>query len=240
MHANGSTPCAGGGLPQLSSATTTEGRAPGGGREVRPVEGRYDLKKVPDAHAGWGIPITRQKVEYEKTSYFKQAGYPAPRPWYRLPGNLSHEIVPTLRAGYVYDHLGALFIHRHSLVDLHAGRRPPGRRAGRPGQDQPCSCRSTWRSATRRATPTSCCLTRCTSSGSARRASIPTSEAPASSSWGSRLCGRTRPALGGDAYLDFMARSTRVAGRGRGRGAGGKDGAATNARRRCRTSTTTG
>ena len=52
---------------------------------------------------GWGIPITRQKVEYEKTSYFKQDGYPAPRPWYPLPGNLSHEIVPALRAGYVYD-----------------------------------------------------------------------------------------------------------------------------------------
>ncbi len=76
---------------------------------------------MPDAHAGWGIPITRQKTEYEKTSYFKQDGYPAPRPWYPLPGNLSHEIVPTLRAGYVYDHLGALFIHRHSLVDSTPG-----------------------------------------------------------------------------------------------------------------------
>lgn len=88
-----------------------------------PFEGRYDLKTVPDAHAGWGIPITRQKTEYEKTSYFKQDGYPAPRPWYPLPGNLSHEIVPTLRAGYVYDHLGALFIHRHSLVDSTPGGR---------------------------------------------------------------------------------------------------------------------
>ena len=81
------------------------------------------MKTVPDAHAGWGIPITRQKTEYEKTSYFKQDGYPAPRPWYPLPGNLSHEIVPTLRAGYVYDHLGALFIHRHSLVDSTPGGR---------------------------------------------------------------------------------------------------------------------
>lgn len=86
-----------------------------------PFTGRYDLQTVPDAHAGWGIPITRQKTEYEKTSYFKQDGYPAPRPWYPLPGNLSHEIVPTLRAGYVYDHLGALFIHRHSLVDSTPG-----------------------------------------------------------------------------------------------------------------------
>ncbi|RDB62038.1 molybdopterin dinucleotide-binding protein [Gordonibacter sp. 28C] len=86
-----------------------------------PYTGRYDLQSVPNAHEGWGIPITRQKTEYEKTSYFKQDGYPAPRPWYPLPGNLSHEIVPTLRAGYVYDHLGALFIHRHSLVDSTPG-----------------------------------------------------------------------------------------------------------------------
>lgn len=86
-----------------------------------PFDGRYDLKKVPGAHAAWGIPIERDKVEYEKTSYFKQDGYPASRPWYPLPGNLTHEVVPTLRAGYVYDHLGALFIHRHSLVDSTPG-----------------------------------------------------------------------------------------------------------------------
>lgn len=91
------------------------------GAKFAPYTGRYDLQTVPDAHAGWGIPITRQKVEYETTSYFKQDGYPAPRPWYPLPGNLSHEIVPSLRAGYVYDHLGALFIHRHSLVDSTPG-----------------------------------------------------------------------------------------------------------------------
>ena len=96
------------------------------GAKFAPFTGRYDLQTVPDAHAGWGIPITRQKTEYEKTSYFKQDGYPAPRPWYPLPGNLSHEIVPTLRAGYVYDHLGALFIHRHSLVDS----TPGGQRLG--------------------------------------------------------------------------------------------------------------
>ena len=91
-----------------------------------------------------GIPITRQKTEYEKTSYFKQDGYPAPRPWYPLPGNLSHEIVPTLRAGYVYDHLGALFIHRHSLVDS----TPGGRRLATCWATRTrstCWCRSTWR-----------------------------------------------------------------------------------------------
>lgn len=86
-----------------------------------PFDGRYDLKKVPQAHAAWGIPVEREKVEYEKTSYFKQDGYPAARPWYPLPGNLTHEVVPTLRAGYVYDRLGALFIHRHSLVDSTPG-----------------------------------------------------------------------------------------------------------------------
>lgn len=86
-----------------------------------PLAGRYDLASTPNPNKAWGIPITRQKTVYEKTSYFKQDGYPAKRPWYPLPGNLSHEIVPTLRAGYVYDHLGALFIHRHSLVDSTPG-----------------------------------------------------------------------------------------------------------------------
>lgn len=86
-----------------------------------PFTGRYDLKKIQGGHPAWGIPIDREKVEYEKTSYFKKDGYPALRPWYPLPGNLTHEVVPTLRAGYVYDHLGALFIHRHSLVDSTPG-----------------------------------------------------------------------------------------------------------------------
>ena len=122
MHANGFDAVrAAGYLNFLIGNHDWKGGHLAAGAKFAPFEGRYDLKKVPDAHAGWGIPITRQKVEYEKTSYFKQAGYPAPRPWYPLPGNLSHEIVPALRAGYVYDHLGALFIHRHSLVDSTPG-----------------------------------------------------------------------------------------------------------------------
>lgn len=122
MHANGFDAVrAAGYLNFLIGNHDWKGGHLAAGAKFAPFEGRYDLKKVPDAHAGWGIPITRQKVEYEKTSYFKQDGYPAPRPWYPLPGNLSHEIVPTLRAGYVYDHLGALFIHRHSLVDSTSG-----------------------------------------------------------------------------------------------------------------------
>ena len=122
MHANGFDAVrAAGYLNFLIGNHDWKGGHLAAGAKFAPFEGRYDLKTVPDAHAGWGIPITRQKVEYEKTSYFKQDGYPTPRPWYPLPGNLSHEIVPALRAGYVYDHLGALFIHRHSLVDSTPG-----------------------------------------------------------------------------------------------------------------------
>ncbi|WP_080801917.1 molybdopterin dinucleotide binding domain-containing protein [Arabiibacter massiliensis] len=122
MHANGFDAVrAAGYLNFLIGNHDWKGGHLAAGAKFAPFTGRYDLKTVPDAHAGWGIPVTRQKVEYEKTSYFKQDGYPAPRPWYPLPGNLSHEIVPALRAGYVYDHLGALFIHRHSLVDSTPG-----------------------------------------------------------------------------------------------------------------------
>lgn len=122
MHANGFDAVrAAGYLNFLIGNHDWKGGHLAAGAKFAPFEGRYDLKTVPDAHTGWGIPITRQKTQYEKTSYFKQDGYPAPRPWYPLPGNLSHEVVPTLRAGYVYDHLGALFIHRHSLVDSTPG-----------------------------------------------------------------------------------------------------------------------
>ncbi|WP_257988441.1 molybdopterin-dependent oxidoreductase [Bacillus sp. V33-4] len=44
------------------------------------TEGRYDLVKVPNPNKAWGIPISRQKTPYEKTSLFVKNGYPAKRP----------------------------------------------------------------------------------------------------------------------------------------------------------------
>lgn len=83
--------------------------------------GRYDLVSVPGAHKPWGIAVSRHNVAYEKTSFFEQDGYPAKRLWLSMSTNLIQEVVPTLRAGYVYDHIGALFMHRYSLVDSAPG-----------------------------------------------------------------------------------------------------------------------
>ena len=91
------------------------------GEKFATTNGRYDLTTVPKANKPWGIAVSRHNVPYEKTSFFEQDGYPAKRLWLSLSTNLVQEVVPTLRAGYVYDHLGALFMHRYSLVDSAPG-----------------------------------------------------------------------------------------------------------------------
>lgn len=91
------------------------------GEKYATTAGRYDLATVPNANKPWGIAVSRHNVAYEKTSFFEQDGYPAKRLWLSLSTNLVQEVVPTLRAGYVYDHLGALFMHRYSLVDSAPG-----------------------------------------------------------------------------------------------------------------------
>ena len=85
-----------------------------------PQQGRYDLQAVPDARPAWGIPVTREKVKYESTSFFQEDGYPAKRRWYPFPGNLCHEVIPSVEAGYPYE-LNALFIHRHSPINSAPG-----------------------------------------------------------------------------------------------------------------------
>ncbi|WP_168581792.1 molybdopterin-dependent oxidoreductase [Gephyromycinifex aptenodytis] len=89
-------------------------------QKFTPLEGRYDLEKVPGANKAWGIPITREKTAYEKTSFFAKDGYPAKRRWYPFPGNLCHEVIPSAEAGYPYS-LDALFIHRHSPLNSSPG-----------------------------------------------------------------------------------------------------------------------
>ena len=85
-----------------------------------PKTGRYELEEVPEARKAWGIPITREKVKYETTSFFEEDGYPAKRRWYQFPGNLCHEVIPSAEAGYPYA-LNALFIHRHSPINSSPG-----------------------------------------------------------------------------------------------------------------------
>ncbi|MEO6143329.1 MAG: molybdopterin-dependent oxidoreductase, partial [Dermatophilaceae bacterium] len=89
------------------------------GAKFSPLEGRYDLATVPEANKPWGIPVTREKVAYQKSSFFKK-GEPAKRRWYPFAANLIHEVLPSAAAGYPYG-LKALFIHRHSPVNSSPG-----------------------------------------------------------------------------------------------------------------------
>lgn len=89
-------------------------------KKFSPLEGRYDLETVPDANTAWGIPVTREKVNYEDTSFFAEDGYPAKRRWYPYAGNLCHEVLPSVEQGYPYA-LNALFMHRHSPLNSSPG-----------------------------------------------------------------------------------------------------------------------
>lgn len=89
------------------------------GAKFSPLEGRYDLKEVPKPNKAWGIPITREKAAYQKSSLFTK-GQPAKRRWYPFAGNLIHEVLPSAAARYPYG-LKALFIHRHSPVNSSPG-----------------------------------------------------------------------------------------------------------------------
>lgn len=79
------------------------------------LEGRYDLETVPNANNSWGIPITRHKVKYEKTTLFEKEGYPAKRPWYPIGGTLIHDVLPSAAEGYPYQ-IRALLINRTSPI----------------------------------------------------------------------------------------------------------------------------
>lgn len=85
------------------------------GAMFKPLEGRYDLKKVPKGNSAWGIPLVRNKVPYEKTTIFKRDGYPAKRPWFQYSANNTQEVLPSAADGYPY-HIKALFVHRMSPI----------------------------------------------------------------------------------------------------------------------------
>lgn len=81
---------------------------------------RYDLETVPKGRAGWGIPVTREKVPYETSTLFQRDGYPAKRVWYTFGASLTAEVIPSAFEGYPY-HLKALFLNRLSPVESCAG-----------------------------------------------------------------------------------------------------------------------
>ncbi|MCL5677196.1 MAG: molybdopterin-dependent oxidoreductase [Firmicutes bacterium] len=85
------------------------------GARFAELTGRYDLTKAPGGHKPWGVPITREKAVYEKSSLFQRDGYPAKRPWNVVGGNLSHEVLPSAADAYPYS-IGALFLSRVSPV----------------------------------------------------------------------------------------------------------------------------
>ena len=50
----------------------------------------------------FGPPISREKAKYEDYSLFREAGYPARRPWYPFSGNVYQEVIPSMAVGYPY------------------------------------------------------------------------------------------------------------------------------------------
>ncbi|WP_312474052.1 molybdopterin-dependent oxidoreductase [Neobacillus sp.] len=85
------------------------------GAKFNATEGRYNLSAVPNANTSWGIPVTRHKVPYEKTSLFKKDGYPAKRPWYPIGNKLIHDVLPSAAEGYPYK-IRAMIVNRTSPI----------------------------------------------------------------------------------------------------------------------------
>lgn len=121
MHANGfDTIRAIGYLNFLIGNHDWKGGHITGQKGYSPRAGRYQLDEIDKPNVPWGVPVTRQKSVYEKSSFFVADGYPAKRRWYQFPANLCHEVIPSAVAGYPYS-LDALFLHRHSPMNSSPG-----------------------------------------------------------------------------------------------------------------------
>lgn len=76
-----------------------------GGKKGNP----YNMGKLVNNKLGnFGYPVTREKTQYEKTSFF--SGYPAKRPFYPFTGNVYQEIIPSGHDKYPYG-IKCLFTH---------------------------------------------------------------------------------------------------------------------------------
>ncbi len=80
-----------------------------GDKEAQP----YPLADLhPGALAAFGVPLTREKWAYEKSTLFaRDAGYPATRPWYPFTSNVYQEVLPSAGDGYPYP-IQVLFNHK--------------------------------------------------------------------------------------------------------------------------------
>ena len=65
----------------------------------------------PGKLGSFGVPLTREKWHYEKSTLFQKDGYPARRPWFPYTGNVYQEIIPSAQDGYPYP-IKALFLHK--------------------------------------------------------------------------------------------------------------------------------
>ena len=86
-----------------------KGGASTGGGSFASGKGHYDLGKIPGlVPAATGLPITREKAFYEKSTEFKakkaagKSPYPAPRPWFPYSKDIYSEIIPSALQGYPY------------------------------------------------------------------------------------------------------------------------------------------
>lgn len=71
----------------------------------------YDFSKMfPGSLTGFGYKITREGSRYEDSTFFKEHGYPAKRPWFPFTGNVYQEILPSFATGYPYPGK-ILFLH---------------------------------------------------------------------------------------------------------------------------------
>ena len=89
----------------------------GGGGTYQATKGLFDLNALhPGALKDVGIKITREgSGQYETSTLFHRDGYPAPRPWFPLTGDVYQEIVPAATAGYPYP-IKILWLHMGTVA----------------------------------------------------------------------------------------------------------------------------
>ncbi len=100
----------------VGNAGWTGGMGPGGshwhedgsksGQPFNIVKGMH-----PGKLGSFGVPLTREKWHYEKSTLFKRDGYPAKRLWFPYTGNVYQEIIPSAADGYPYP-IKALWLHK--------------------------------------------------------------------------------------------------------------------------------
>ena len=72
----------------------------------------FNLGKMhPGKLGSFGVTLTREGWQYEKSTLFQRDGYPAKRPWFPYTGSVYQEIIPSAAAGYPYS-IKALFLHK--------------------------------------------------------------------------------------------------------------------------------